>query len=296
MPLPFWDRGNALTSSKLAVAGSLIVFLLVLAAILAPIITTEDPYKQNLPERRTPPIWLEGGTVSHPLGTDVLGRDMWSRLVYGIRTSLLVSLVTLFVGGLIGITLGIVFACYPTPWDDVYDLEASFPVSLLLQAAWLLVCAFVALVFTATIGPSMGTLIVAVVLTTWPRYIKVVRGRAVSLMAVASVGRANKSRISDYATAVRQFLPRMTDVLPSLLISQMAFLIAVEFCVTFLGIGILPPTPSLGGMVSDGRAYLFSTGWSTSVIPLAFLGLMVAGFWMLGDGLHSRASKSGETL
>ena len=286
-----------MTSSKLAAAGSLIVFLVVLAAVFAPLITTHGPNKQNLPERRTPPIWLEGGTVSHPLGTDHLGRDIWSRLTYGARTSLTVALGALALGGVIGITLGLVFAYYRTPWDGVYNLETSFPVSLLLQAAWLYVCELVALFVTAIFGPDMGIVIVAIGLVTCPRYIKVIRRRALSLMADSSVGRADTSRISDYASAVRQFLPRMTDVLPSLLISQLAFLITVESLLSFLGLGIPPPTPSLGGMVSDGRAFLFSTGWSMSVIPLAFAALLVAGFWMLGDGLHRRtASKSGEAL
>ena len=288
MPFPFWNRGNALASSMLTAAGAVIVSLLVLAALLAPVVASHDPQNVDPVENRTPPFWLEGGTTSHPLGTDHVGRDIWSRLIYGARNSLMVGLGALAVGGVIGIALGIVFAYYRPPWDGVYNLEASFPVSLLLQAAWLFICLWVAVSFVASLGPGIGNLIVAVGLATWPRYIKVIRHRVLNLMVVASNGRTDKIRISEYAAALRRFLPQIAAVLPWLLTSQMAFLIAVESLVTFLGVGIPPPTSSLGGMVSDSRADGLSNAWWMSGIPFAFAVLLIAGFWMLGTGLSYR--------
>ena len=295
MPLPFWNRVGVPASSILTVAGAVTVSLLLLAAILAPMITTHDPQEQNLGERASPPFWLEDSTLSHPLGTDKIGQDIWSRLIYGARNSLIVGLGALALGGVIGIALGLVFAYYRPPWDNVYNFEASFPVSLLLQAAWLFACIWVAVPIMFNLGHSMDNLIIAVGLATWPRYIKVIRSRVLSVMAVASIGRSGKSRISDYATAVRRFLPKIAVVFPSLLISQMAFLIALESSVTFLGAGVPPSTPSLGGMVAYSRAEIFSSEWWISGIPLAFTVLMVAGFWMLGTGLFYRTvSKSEE--
>ena len=288
MPFSFRNRGNASSSVILTMAGGAIVSLIVILAILAPVIATHDPREINLDDRKSPPFWLDGSTVSHALGTDHLGRDIWSRLVNGARNSLLVGLGALALGGAIGISLGIVFAYFRPPWDNVYDFESSFPVWLLLQAAWLFACILVTVSIMASIGSGMGNLIVAAGLATCLRYIKVIRGRVLSLMAASSVGRSDKSRISDYTVAVRQFLPGIMAVIPSLLISQMAFLMALEFFVSFLGVGIPPPTANLGGMVSDSRGYIFSYAWWMSVIPLTFAVLVVAGLWMLGTGLYYR--------
>ncbi len=273
-------------------AGSAIVFLAVAVAILAPVLSLHDPESLSFEKRFTPPIFMPGGSPSVPLGTDHLGRDMWTRILFGLRTSLIIALGSLAIGAAIGILAGIALGHYPAPWDDLFNADAYFPVSLLIQAGWLFITVFFALLLIAIFGTGTGTLTVIVGLTTWPRYVKVIRHRAITLMTAASIGRASQSGLSEYATGIRESIRQMASILPGLLVSQMGFLIAVEFVLTFLGVGVFPSLPSLGGMVSTGWEYQ-STGWWILVFPLFALILLVAGFWMLGDGLnHRSASKS----
>ena len=166
---PLRNRGISLGSPILTAAGLALVTLLVLCAVLAPVITTHDPRVVGIAEIATPPVWLEGGTASHPLGTDLLGRDIWARLTYGARNSLAVGLGALALGGVVGIVLGILFSYYRPPWDPVYNLQTSLPVSLLLQAAWLFICLWIIVSILASLGAGIGNLILAVGLVTWPR-------------------------------------------------------------------------------------------------------------------------------
>ena len=285
--------------AKRTAAGAVIVSLVVLVAIFAPLLTPHDPGLPSSEGFLTPPFWQEGGTVSHLLGTDNLGRDVLSRLIYGTRTSLLVALGALAVGGVIGIPLGLVFAYYKTPWEAIYDVDVSFlPVTLLTQGAWLFLLIFIGIIVTllieAYVGSSTTLLILVLGLLICPRYIKVIRRKAITLMADASVARAGESGISDYATAMRRFLPKMTDILPSLFFSQMAFLLFWDLGLNYLGIGVAAPVPSLGSSLGD-LVFNQSPEWSQWAIALAIPLLTVAGFWMLGDGLGRHAdSGSGQ--
>ena len=256
----------------------MIVAFFVLAAILAPLIASHDPLRQSLPDRRAPPSWQEGGTPTHPLGADQLGRDVWSRLVYGARTSLIVALGALAVGGMLGTTLGFISGYWRGSKDRLFD--SALP-RLLSPVVWLVCCVVIAIWLLAYIGPGFISLIIVMGLVTWPRYIKPIRAemmlhRPQSFMSGAS----------DPGESVRFLFPKVAGALPSLYMTQMGFLAILGFIIAFLGIGVPPPTPSWGGAVADGRVYL--EAWWLSAFPLICMVLLSAGFYMLGSWLTDR--------
>ena len=269
-------------SAMAGVAGLVIVACFVLAAVLAPLITSHDPVVQNLPDRRAPPFWLEGGTVSHPLGTDYLGRDVWSRLVYGARTSLIVALGALVVSGVLGTALGFLSAYYRGSRDSIFNIALP---RLISPVVWLVCCGWVALWLLAYIGPALINLIIVMGLVTWPRYIKPIRREVMLHTPQNSIAGA-----SDPGNSVRFLFPKVAGALPVLFISQMGFLIILESILSFLRLGVPPPTPSWGGAVSDGRVYL--AAWWLPVFPLICIALLSAGFYMLGDWLSGRRRNS----
>ena len=278
---PNEKKGTTLSAIRGA-AGLVIVALFVLAAVLAPLITSHDPVVQNLPDRRAPPFWLEGGTVSHPLGTDYLGRDVWSRLVYGARTSLIVVLGTLAIGGVLGTALGFISGYWRGSRDKIFD--TTLP-RLISPVVWLVCCVWVALWLLAYIGPALITLIIVMGLVTWPRYIKPIRREVMLHTPQNSIAGA-----SDPGNSARFLFPKVAGALLVLFISQMGFLIILESILSFLGVGVNPPTPSWGGAVADGRGQLAE--WWLSVFPLICIAVLSAGFYMTGNWLSDRPRNS----
>ena len=273
-------------------AGLVIISLFVLAAILAPLITSHDPADGSLQDRRAPPSWQDGGTLTHPLGTDYLGRDVWSRLVYGARTTLIVALGALAVGGVSGTTLGFVLSHYRGLWYRIRGIFSaihaihsvmSFPLNVIPFTGYYLV----ALVFVAILGAGLTNLILVMGLVSCPRYILAILTEAMRLESSGSVTEANESAALGFETpAVRQS-PKVVNTLVPLLVSQVGFLIIMESALTFLGVGVPPPTPSWGGMVSDSRAYLLAAWWVWT-FPLVNIALLAAGFYLLGNWLRDR--------
>ena len=161
---------------------AILTFLLVIPAVLAPQVAPYDPLKGSLSKRLKPPVWQEGGSIEHPLGTDKLGRDILSRIIYGARVSLMVSLVAIFVGGIIGTVLGLISG-YFGGWVDslimrLVDISLSLPTILL------------ALVLVAAVGPSFGTVITVLVVLLWARYARLVRGETLSIKERDFIARA----------------------------------------------------------------------------------------------------------
>ena len=282
MECPSIVRKGTTLSAIRGVAGLVIISFFVLVAILAPLITSHDPVIQSLPDRRAPPFWLEGGTVSHLLGTDYLGRDVWSRLVYGARTSLIVALGALAIGGVLGTALGFISGYWRGSRDKIFD--TTLP-RLISPVVWLVCCVWVALWLLAYIGPALINLIIVMGLVSWPRYIKPIRREVMLHTSQHSIVGA-----SDPENSVRFLFPKMAGALPTLFISQMGFLIILESILSFLGIAVSPPTPSWGGAVADGRVYL--AAWWISAFPLICIALLSAGFYMLGSWLTDRRKNS----
>ena len=284
-------------SAMRGVLGLVPVACFVLAAILAPLITSHDPVVQNLPDRRAPPSWQKGGTPAHPLGTDQFGRDVWSRLVYGARTSLIIALGALAVGGAAGTVLGFLFVHYRELWNRIRGVLSamhaihsvlSFPLNFIPFTGYFLAVLPVVSISVAIFGPGVINLIIVMGLATCPRFIMVILTAAMRLESADSVAQAGEGPASDFRSAATGPSPRAFNTLTPLLVSQVCFLIIVESVLGFLGlVGVPPPTPSWGAMIADGRDIL-STAWWISAFPAICVILLAAGFYMLGSGLRDR--------
>ena len=256
-----------------------VIGFFVLVAIFAPLVTPYSPTKTSLPEKNIPPLWQEGGTVSHPLGTDPLGRDIWSRLAFGARVSLLVALSTLALGGILGTALGLISGYYRGVLDAIImrasDITIAFPIILF------------AILLVVIVGPGLINLIVAVGLVIWARYARVVRGEVITIMTQDYISRAKVSGASDFRIITKHLFPNVFNSLLVLLTLQVGFLIIVESSLSFLGAGVPPPTAAWGSMVASGRDYIV-TAWWVSAIPGIAIMLLVIAFNMLGDWLRDR--------
>ena len=256
---------------------SIILFFL-LVAIFAPLVTPYSPTKTSLPEKNIPPFWQEGGSISHPLGTDPLGRDIWARLAYGARVSLLVALSTLALGGVMGTALGLISGYYRALDPFIMrasDITIAFPIILF------------AILLVVIIGAGLINLIVAVGLVIWARYARVIRGEVLTIMTQDYIARAKVAGASDFRIITRHIFPNVFNTLVVLLTLQVGFLIIVESSLSFLGAGVPPPTPAWGSMVASGRDYIVSAWW-VSAIPGVAIMLLVIAFNMLGDWLRDR--------
>jgi peptide/nickel transport system permease protein len=256
--------------------GIILFFLLV--AVFAPLVTPYSPTKTSLPEKNIPPFWQEGGSISHPLGTDPLGRDIWARLAYGARVSLLVAFSTLALGGVMGTALGLISGYY-RGLDPIVmrasDITIAFPIILF------------AILLVVIIGAGLINLIIAVGLVIWARYARVIRGEVLTIMTQDYIARAKVAGASDFRIITRHIFPNVVNTLVVLLTLQVGFLIIVESSLSFLGAGVPPPTAAWGSMVASGRDYIVSAWW-VSAIPGVAIMLLVIAFNMLGDWLRDR--------
>jgi len=256
---------------------ALLTFLLVIPAALAPQIAPYDPLKGSLAKRLRPPVWQEGGSVDHLLGTDKLGRDILSRMMHGARVSLAVSLVAILVGGIIGTGLGIMSGYFGGRVDAVLmrlvDISLSLPTILL------------ALVLVAAVGPSFGTVIIVLVVLLWARYARLVRGETLSIKERDFIARARVAGASHTRIMTRYIFPNVVNSLIVLATLQVGYVILLESALSFLGAGLPRPTPAWGLMVADGRE-LIVTAWWVSMFPGLAIMLTVLALNLLGDWLR----------
>lgn len=268
---------SARAAGRWPVIPSLIIAVFVLVALLAPVLTPADPYAQSLRARLKPPVWEEGGTWSRPLGTDRLGRDVLSRVILGARISLAVGVLTVFLAGAIGATVGLTAGYYGGRVDAILmratDATLSFPVILL------------ALILATTVGPSFGNVVVAVAVILWARYARVIRGEVLSLMERDFIAQARIAGCSAWRIITRHLFPNTLNTLVVLLTLQVGYVIIVEASLSFLGAGIPPPTPAWGSMIAEGRDYITSAWWVSLFPGLAIL-LVVLAFNLFGDWLR----------
>jgi peptide/nickel transport system permease protein len=259
-----------------SVVGLVIILVLVLAAIFAPFFAPYDPTAGSLGDRLTPPSWQEGGSSAHILGTDVLGRDTLSRLIYGGRTSLAVAVIAILVAGSMGSLLGIA-AGYLGGWVDilimrVVDLAFSFPTILL------------AMVLAVVFEPSFLNIILVISLVLWAEYARMARGETLRVKEMDFVALAQVAGISKVRIMLRHILPNVASSLIVLATLQVGIVIILESSLSFLGVGIPPPTPDWGSMIAEGRSYVVSAWW-LSVVPGVAIVVTVLSFNLLGDTL-----------
>jgi peptide/nickel transport system permease protein len=259
-----------------SIVGLGIILVLVLTAIFAPFVAPYDPTIGSLGDRLTPPSWQEDGSSAHILGTDGLGRDTLSRLIYGGRTSLTVAVIAILVAGSIGSLLGIA-AGYLGGWVDiiimrVVDLAFSFPTILL------------AMVLAVVFEPSFFNIILVISLVLWAEYARMARGETLKVKEMDFVALAQVAGISNVRIMLRHILPNVASSLIVLATLQAGIVIILESSLSFLGVGIPPPTPDWGSMIAEGRSYVVSAWW-LSVVPGVAIVVTVLSFNLLGDTL-----------
>lgn len=260
-----------------------IVIIFGLAAVFAPWIVPHDPNHQSFIVSLNPPAWQNGGSLNHILGTDNLGRDLLSRLIYGARLSLTIALFAIVLAGAIGIFLGLL-AGYV---GGVIDGLIMRVVDAFLAMPFILM----ALAIVAALGPSTPNIIVIMAITNWPRYARLVRGEVLTIKQSDFVLLARVAGLPSWRIALKHVLPNVANSILVLATLDIGRVIILESSLSFLGVGIQPPDVSWGLMLSDGRSYLGVAWWMTvmagSAILITVLCVNVFGDW-LRDQLDPR--------
>ncbi len=257
----------------------IIFSLVVISAIFAPLISPYPPTKIAMLDRLIPPFFMNGGSASHILGTDALGRDILSRIIYGARVSLSYSLVVIFITATIGTILGIISGYFGGRVDSVImritDVALSTPMIL------------IALILAVGLGPSFMTIVVATSILFWAGYARVIRGETLRLREADFVAQARIIGSSGMRIMIKHLFPNVIN--PLIVIATMAVgvMIIFEATLSYIGAGIPPPTPSWGSMVNDGRNYL-ATAWWISFFPGFCIGLVVLAGNYLGDWVRDK--------
>lgn len=251
--------------------------LLIISAFLAPWISPHNPNVGELDNRLLPPVWQEGGNPSFLLGTDTLGRDILSRIIYGARTTLSVCALVVVIAGSIGTLLGII-AGYVGGWADIIimravDLVFSLPAILL------------ALLLAAIFGPSFQILVFIISFTLWGSYARMSRAETLKVKEFDFIALAKIAGCSRTKIMMRHVLPNVLSPIIILATLQVGTIVIVEASLSFLGVGVPPPTADWGSMVSEGRSYIV-TAWWLCIIPGFAIALTVLSFNLMGDALN----------
>ncbi len=268
-------RRLARTSS--GAVGVALLALVVLVALAAPILAPAGPDAQHLGDGLKPPAWIVGGSTVHPIGTDSLGRDTLTRVIWAARTSLAIAGVSVLVALVVGVAVGLISGYYGGGLDAalmrIVDIQLSFPYLLL------------AIAVMALLKPSLLNLVIVLALRSWVVYARTVRGAVLSLKAREFVEAARSLGARNARIIVHHLAPNV--MAPIFVISsfQFAELIIAESSLSFLGLGVQPPTPSWGAMLSQGREYL-STAWWLGLFPGIALVITVLATNLFGDGLR----------
>ena len=256
-----------------------VLSLLVLTAIFAPFLAPYSPTKISMTERLLPPFFSDGGSTAHLLGTDLIGRDVLSRVIYGARVSLSVSLIVILITGSIGAVLGIIAGYLGGRTDAslmrITDISLAFPPIL------------IALLFATIIGPGYWTVVLSISILGWAPYARLIRGETLKLREADFVSQARIIGSSSLRIMVRHIFPNIVNPLIVLATLSVGIVILTEAALSYLGAGIPPPTPSWGAMVNDGRN-LIDRAWWISFFPGLAIGLVVLSGNFLGDWLRDR--------
>lgn len=272
-----YTRWGRFLTEPAAVFGSVILAALIIAAIAAPILAPHDPIETSLRLRNVPPFWDSKGSTDHLLGTDPVGRDLLSRIIYGARVSLFVGIVVTLLAAVLGVAVGLLAGYYGGVIDEVLmriaDLFLVFPFILL------------AVTIIAVLGAGITNLIITLVITGWVQYARLVRGQVLTLKEVQYVDAARVAGAKDARIIGRHILPNLLASVVVLGTLQMAFVLLTEAALSFLGLGVNPSTPTWGTMINEGRNYIYNAWWVITFPGIAIL-LTVLAINMLGDWLR----------
>jgi ABC-type dipeptide/oligopeptide/nickel transport system permease subunit len=257
--------------------GSAIVLLAIGCALLAPWLVPHDPFLQEVSARLIPPVWDAGGTWTYPLGTDPLGRDLLSRVIYGARVSISAGALAVVVAMTLGVLMGLVAGYYGGAVDTIIsnlvNVMLAFPFLLLALAA------------IAVVGPSFGNMIVVLGATGWPIYTRVVRAETLKYRERDFVQAARALGLGSGRIIRAHVLPNLLNTIIVMASLEVARMIILESFLSFLGLGIQPPTPSWGAMLGEGRVYMLTHWWLAAFPGLAIF-ITTLGINLFGDGLR----------
>ena len=257
--------------------GGVVLAAICIVALLAPVLAPHDPYSQNLLARMQPPVWFDKGTWDHPLGTDHLGRDYLSRLIYGARISLLIGGVAALISGLIGTLMGVAAGYFGGKVDTV--------VTFIINVRLAMPVVLVALAVVAVFGGSLQVVILVLGLLLWDRFAVVMRSSTQQLRSMEYVNAARAIGCSTSRIVFSEIMPNIVNSLIVVVTLEMAHAILLEAALSFLGLGVQPPTPSWGLRVAEGKKMLLFEPWLIA-IPGVALFVLVLVINLLGDGLR----------
>jgi peptide/nickel transport system permease protein len=258
-------------------AGAAALAAIALAAAAAPLLAPHDPYAQDVSQRLIPPVWQAKGEWAHLLGTDKLGRDYLSRLIFGARTSLLIGALSALTSGVIGTALGVT-AGYFGGWADSV-------VSYIIMTRLAMPVVLVALAVAALVGGSLQVVILVIGLLLWDRFAVVSRSAAQQVRAQEYIAAAKGAGIPTWRIIAQEVLPNIANPLIVVATVEMAHAILLEAAFSFLGLGVQPPQPSWGLMIAEGKQYMIFSPWLIA-IPGAALLVLVLAINLVGDGLR----------
>jgi peptide/nickel transport system permease protein len=264
--------------------GSALLLVILLMAVLAPLLAPHDPYAQDLMQRMVPPIWHDKGTWAHPFGTDNLGRDYLSRVIYGARISLLIGFSVMMISGLIGSVLGLAAGYF----GGRVDMAVTFIITVRVAMPLILV----ALAVVAMIGGSLWIVVLVLGFLKWDRVAVVMRAATQQVRSLDFVAAAEATGASTARIIIGEVLP---NVLPQLVVVasvEAASAILLEAALSFLGLGVQPPLPSWGLMIAEAKSYMFFSFWLIA-IPGTALAILVLAINMVGDGIRDVTAPTG---
>jgi peptide/nickel transport system permease protein len=255
------------------------LIVLVIVALFAPYIAPKDPLEQDLFAGRLPPFWMQGADAAFLLGTDSLGRDVLSRIIFGTRIALTVALISASLTCFVGAALGLLAGFY-RGWVDVVvsrfiDIWMAFPPVLF------------SILLIAVIGPGLFSIIAAIVVIDWTRFARVIRAEAMAQGAMDYVASARVAGRGQFGILLREILPNVLPIIVVLLTLEMGIAVIVEAILSFVNLSISTDDPTWGGMISEGRTSIHQAWW-VLVFPLITLFLTVLSFSQLGEGLKNR--------
>jgi peptide/nickel transport system permease protein len=260
------------------VAGGLIALALLAAAALGPSVAPHDPNRQDLSAIRQPPVWAGGGW-RHPLGTDSLGRDVLSRLLWGARVALVVAVASAVISALAGVPVALAAGYWRGRLDTLLmrlvDVWMSIPAVLL------------AIALMAVLGLGLWKVVLAIVVVDWTRFARVIRGEVLALREREFVEAARAIGLGPLRVMLEELLPNLVPLIVVLASLEMAIAVGVEALLSFVGLGVQASVPSWGAMIAEGRGYLMVSWWGMG-FPILALVVAVVGFNLLGEGLRER--------
>jgi len=262
---------------RMGVFGAMIVSFVCALAIFAPYVAPYSPYEGDITKRLMPPFWKEGGDTIHILGTDHVGRDLLSRIIFGSRVSLVVGSVSVLIATTIGVLLGLIAGYHGKIWDwiisSMVNVIITFPFVLL------------ALAVIAVVGPNFRNMLIVLGLTAWPVFTRVVRAEVLKWKEIDFVQAARAMGMKSNRIIFSEIFPNLLSSVIVLSSLEVARMIIVEAFLSFLGLGVQPPTPSWGGMLGESRVYML-TNWWLATFPGIAIFITTLGINLMGDGIR----------